>query len=290
MERHIQELIRRVSPAVVAVRVGGSVGTGVVITRDGYVLCAAHVCGGPEREVRFTFPDGKTAKGHTLGTNHEIDSGLMKITDQGDWPHVDVADAESAQLGDWVLALGHPGGFDAERSTVARLGRIIRARSMLQTDCTLIAGDSGGPLFDMHGRVVGIHSRISEPTSDNYHVPIGTYLETWDRLVAGEDWGRPRPRSMATIGIGAIDDPEGCRLERVTENGAGFRAGLRPGDLVLRIDSNPITDAECLGQTIRAKEPGDVISVLVRRDATEMVLEVTVESRRGRGRWRQGSS
>jgi serine protease Do len=283
MQRHVESLVRRVSPAVVGVRVGLSAGSAVVVTSDGFVLCAAHVCGAPNRDVTFTFPDGRTARGRTLGTNHDMDSGLMKITDEGNWPHVTMADADSIGVGEWVLALGHPGGYDPLRNTVVRLGRIIRPGEMLQTDCTLMAGDSGGPLFDMQGRVVGIHSRISESTSDNFHVPITTYLETWERLVAGENWGGQGPPSVATIGVRGWNDPEGCLLERVNENGAAFRAGLRPGDLVLRVDRERITDADCLVHAIRQKEPGDVIALLVRRDGAEMLLHVSVEARRGRG-------
>jgi len=82
------------------------------------------------------------------------------------------------------LALGHPGGFDLKRSLVVRLGRIIRlAPDALQTDCTISPGDSGGPLFDMHGRVIGIHSYISSSPADNFHVPITAYYHSWTMLV-----------------------------------------------------------------------------------------------------------
>ena len=88
-----------------------------------------------------------------------------------------------ACIGDWVLALGHPGGFDARRSLVVRLGRILRMdASALQTDCTISQGDSGGPLFDMHGRVIGIHSAISISMAENYHVPVTAFYNGWDLL------------------------------------------------------------------------------------------------------------
>ena len=207
IEAHVEALVSRVSPAVVAVRIGGATGSGVVISADGLVLCAAHVCVEPNRNVLFIFPDGKTARGKTLGTNHDMDSGLMKITENGPWPHVEIGDLNQARLGDWVLALGHPGGFDRKRSMVVRLGRIIRLGSgALQTDCTLIGGDSGEPLLDMHGRVIGIHSRISDSTAANFHVPIGTFLDTWDRLAKGENWGdgRPPPPSLLASGVWII--------------------------------------------------------------------------------------
>jgi serine protease Do len=284
----VADLVHHVSPAVVSVRVGTSIGSAVVISKDGLVLCAAHVGGGPRREARFTFPDGRTVRGETLGTNHEMDAGLMKITDQGSWPYVDVGSPSETKTGDWVLALGHPGGYDADRSVVVRLGRIIASSRFLQTDCVLISGDSGGPLFDMQGRVIAIHSRISESTSENYHVPIDTYFDTWDRLANGETWGNERPRPWSTIGVRAVDDPEGCRLERVNEDGPAFAAGLRAGDLILRVNDHPVTDAECLVHCIRQIEPGNEALVLVRREGEQLALKVKVESRRGGPgrRWR----
>lgn len=287
IQRHVEPLVRSVEPAVVAVRIGLSAGSGVVISEDGFVLSAAHVCGAPNRDVQFTFPDGRTARGKTLGTNHDLDSGLMKITEAGPWPHVPMADPGTARIGDWVLTLGHPGGFDPERKTVARLGRVIRLAAMIQTDCTLIAGDSGGPLFDMQGRVVGIHSRISEATSDNYHVPIDTYRETWDRLAQGENWGDDGTGPVATIGVRGVDDPKGCRLERVNENGSGFRAGLQVDDIIVRINDEPIPGAGALVRAVRARKPGDTITVHVRRGDSEQAFDVKVETRqRGRGGWR----
>jgi len=188
IERHIKALAARVSPAVVAVEIGSGSGSGVVISADGLVLTAGHVCGRPGRAARFTFPTGKTARGKTLGVDFDSDTGLMRITDRGPWPHVAMGDLQQARMGDWVLALGHPGGFDQRRSLVVRSGRIIElAHDALQTDCTIGPGDSGGPLFDMHGRVIGIHSAISSSLSDNFHVAVTEFYYTWEVLAKGAD-------------------------------------------------------------------------------------------------------
>lgn len=274
IEKHVQDLIKRVSPAVVSVRVKSSIGSGVVISKDGLVLCAAHVCGVPGQEVIFTFPDGTKALGETLGTNHRIDSGLMKIKDPGPWPHVEVGSPDETRVGDWVLALGHPDGFDDDRPVVARLGRVISQMVFLQTDCTLISGDSGGPLFNVQGHVVGIHSRISASTTDNYHVPIKTYLDTWERLEKGENWGTEPARS--TIGVRAVDDPEGCRLASVREAGPGAVAGLKPGDIVVGVNGVLITDADSLRFTISEMEPGSDAVLLVKRGGDPLSITVKV--------------
>ncbi|MBI2949773.1 MAG: serine protease [Verrucomicrobia bacterium] len=280
IERQVKKLLDRVSPAVVAVRVGLGSGSGVVISEDGLVLTAAHVCVRPGLDVSFIFPDGKTAKGKTLGTNHEIDAGLMRIADEGQWPHVEISDPDQARLGDWVLALGHPGGFDPYRPLVVRLGRIIRlAQNALQTDCTLIAGDSGGPLFDMHGRVVGIHSRISDSTAANFHVPIATYSETWGRLAKGESWGDGRPPAQSWVGAWGVDHPEGFRVELVNQGGPGERAGLQVGDLVTSINGKEIKGFDAFAKHVSRVKLGEKVTLAIKRGESAMTLEVTVEDR-----------
>jgi serine protease Do len=165
------------------VEIGNGSGSGVVISADGLVLTAGHVVDTPHRDVRFTFPDGKSAKVKSLGIADESDAGLLRITDAGPWPYVELGDLKEGHIGEWVLALGHPGGFDLKRSLVVRLGRIIRLESDgLQTDCTISPGDSGGPLFDMAGKVIGIHSFISTSAADNYHVPVTSFSGELERL------------------------------------------------------------------------------------------------------------
>ncbi len=188
IQRHVETLIERVSPAVVAVEIGNATGTGVIVSPDGLVLSAGHVAGAPGRRVVFRFPDGKVARGRTLGHDEEIDAGVMRISDRTSLPHVPLGELQSAQIGDWVLALGHPGGFDAKRSLVVRLGRLVRFGTItLQSDCTIAPGDSGGPLIDMQGRLIGIHTTISGAMSENFHVSITRFLSRWDALVHNPD-------------------------------------------------------------------------------------------------------
>ncbi len=281
IERHVKAIAPRLSRAVVAVQIGDSTGSGVVVSEDGVVLTAAHVCDEPDRKVHFIFPDGRTAHGKTLGTNHELDAGMMQITEHGPWPHVEMGDLDQARLGDWVLTLGHPGGFDPERSMVLRLGRIIRlSPEALQTDCTLSAGDSGGPLFDMHGRVIGIHSRISDSTAENFHVPVTTYRDTWDRLVKGESWGDERPPPRPWFGVRGVDDPAGCKLEFVEEDAPASKAGLKVGDVLRTVNAREVKDYASLKRFVAEAHPGDELKVELQRDERQMSITVKVESRR----------
>jgi serine protease Do len=193
IESHVTGLVQQVLPCTVALQLGRAQASGVIVSPDGYVLTAAHVIERPGRKITIIFPDGKTAQGTTLGLNPQVDGGMVQITDPGPWPYTPIAPLDDApKPGDWCLATGHPGGFQPGRMPPVRLGRIIDAdRVMIRTDCTITMGDSGGPLFDMQGRVIGIHSRISDETTVNLHVPAGTYREAWDVLKAGEVAWRP---------------------------------------------------------------------------------------------------
>jgi len=206
----------------------------------------------------------------------------MKISDKGPWPFAELGTLAETGLGDWVLTLGHPGGYDPERSMVVRLGRIIRLTpGALQTDCTLNAGDSGGPLFDMRGQVLGIHSRISDSTAENFHVSIRAFREAWDRLANGESWGdeeQPRP----WFGVRGVDHPDGCKLESVEEAAPAFKAGLKVGDVVRKINGKDVKDYATLRRLVAESKPGDELTVELQRDDKKMSITVKIEARRWR--------
>jgi serine protease Do len=279
MEQHVKALAARVSPAVVAVEAGSGSGSGVIISADGLVLTAGHVCGEPDRDVHFTFPDGKTARGKTVGANHDNDTGLMKITDRGPWPHAEMGDLRQALVGDWVLALGHPGGFDLRRSLVVRLGRIIRLDpDALQTDCPISPGDSGGPLFDMHGRVIGIHSAISSSVAENFHVAVTEFYEGWKLLVKAPARNNPADKPQAYLGARGEDDPHGCRLTAVDEEGPAAKAGLKVGDLVVKVDRREVKLYASLLHWVADSEPGETLSLEIKRGDELLSLEVKLEA------------
>ena len=279
MEERVKAVVTQVSPAVVAVEVGLSSGSGVIITADGLVLTAGHVCGRPGRDVRFTFPDGKTAWGKTIGVGRDTDTGLMRITRLGPWPHVPLGELEHAGIGDWTLALGHPGGFDLKRSLVVRLGRIIRLdEDVVQTDCPISPGDSGGPLIDMYGRVIAIHSAISISPAENYHVPITDFFTAWDQLAAAERNTRTPSRPAASIGARVAETAGGCRLTQVEPNGAASKAGLKIGDVILQVEGRDILVAASFRRWVAEARPGETLSLEIRRDGKRMSRNVTLEA------------
>src|SRR5262245_10741498 len=125
MQAHVQKLTEQLKKCTVGVTVGAAQGSGVIVSKDGYVLTAAHVAGAPNSRVEFTLADGKTVKGKSLGLFRTLDAGLMKITDPGDYPFAEMGSSEELKEGQWCLALGHPGGYQEDRGIVLRVGRVL---------------------------------------------------------------------------------------------------------------------------------------------------------------------
>ncbi|HJN12109.1 MAG TPA: trypsin-like peptidase domain-containing protein [Pirellulaceae bacterium] len=215
MEATMRRIAKQVVPCTVGIQVGQNVeGSGVVISESGYVLTAAHVIGRPGRNVMIRFPDGTRVPGRTLGIHTEADGGLVKITKEGKWPFAPMVTHEDfPEPGDWCLSTGHPGGFQEDRTPPVRVGRIIDVdKDTLRSDCTITGGDSGGPLFDMQGRVIGIHSRISEESTGNLHGPVLAYVEAWEHLKAGETYP-PVPPSRFLVNFDRDRDGKITRAE-----------------------------------------------------------------------------
>jgi S1-C subfamily serine protease len=212
IEAHVRRELEKITPAVVGVRIGNAQGSGVIVTKDGYVLTAGHVSGKPGRDAVIILPNGEMVKAKTLGSKGDIDSGMLKILGSREWPFVEMGKSENLKKGSWVLAIGHPGGFRPNRTPVVRLGRVLFTNEfVIRSDCTIVGGDSGGPLFDMNGQVVGIHSRIGGSITENIHVPILTYRKTWDRLAKGDVWGGTlgQPALVQSAGGKIVYEKEG---------------------------------------------------------------------------------
>ncbi len=191
IEQHVHAVLEKVMPAVVALQVGKGQGSGVIVSADGLVLTAGHVSQAPGSPALVALADGRKLKAKSLGHDGGRDAGMVKILDGGPFPFVELGDSSSQKPGQWCIAVGHPGGYRVNRGAVVRVGRIlINAPIRIQTDCALVGGDSGGPLFDLDGKLIGIHSSIGDrQITENLHVPVDTYRTDWDRLVKGENFG-----------------------------------------------------------------------------------------------------
>jgi serine protease Do len=286
LEKQVQVVLKKGIAATVGIELGEWSGSGVVVSPDGLVLTAGHVVGMPDEQVDFVFPDGRKAHGRMLGINRELDCGMMKITSStGPWPYVTPAPADTLRPGDWVVALGQPGGLQPDRTPPVRLGRVLCLDGgIVSTDCTLVGGDSGGPLLDLQGRLVGIHSRIGELVTSNLHVPIAAYHDDWSRLLAGEVWGGPLDAvspvdDRPLFGLAGTDVPGsggdgGCRVTQVFSDHPAALAGILVDDVLLKFDRQPVRSTRMLGQLLRQKKPGDRVAVELLRGSRTVTVEV----------------
>lgn len=182
--------------ATVGIHLEDSSGSGVIVSEDGYILTAAHVIIVPGDIFEIELSDGRKAKAKALGMDHDWDAGLAKIEGEGKWPFAPMA-KERAKVGSWCLATGHPGGIFSDRKPPLRLGRVLVVGDGsdplegVQTDATVYPGDSGGPLFNLRGEVIAIHSNIGYDVVENQHVPVEIYQKKWDDFVASKEFGEP---------------------------------------------------------------------------------------------------
>jgi serine protease Do len=272
LEQRSGELMNELLPAIVNVQVGAAQGSGVVVSRDGYVLTAAHVIGRQNLNARIKFPDGREVNAKTLGLNRGVDSGMLKITDAGTYPYVEIGESGQLKNGQWVLAIGHPGGWDEKRGLVLRVGRLLyKNPTVLRTDCVLVGGDSGGPLFDFEGRVVGIHSRIGNALWDNFHVPVDSFSDDWDQLVAGKIVGAS---TKAYIGLSVVGDTN--QVSEVAPGSPADQAGVKVDDRIIRLDGKPVKDKASMGEIFRELKIGQKVELVVQRGELEITMELEV--------------
>ncbi len=284
MQEHVKKVLKKVMPATVGIRVGMAAGSGVIIDAEGHVLTAGHVSGQPNRDCEVIFPDGKVVKAKTLGQNRLIDSGLIKIVDKPEkgktWSHVPMGDSSKLKLGQWCIAVGQPGGFRPGRSPVVRVGRVqVVDKGLIQTDCTLVGGDSGGPLFDMEGRVIGIHSRIAQPITLNIHVPVNTYRDTWEHLVKGTSWASMRLPDAGYIGISFAFGSDNLVVSEITQKSPAENAGIKAGDVVTAIDGKKLSRRGELAEYMESKKADDEITLEIRRDDMPLTIKLKLGKR-----------
>jgi serine protease Do len=213
---------------------------------------------------------------------YDLDAGLLQITDKpgaSGWQPATVGDSSKLKVGQWCLGTGHPGGYQRGRNPVVRLGRVLRVEDDgITTDCTLVGGDSGGPLFDMQGRVIGIHSRIGNSLTANVHVPVSAYRDNWDRLVKGDAWGS-QPGVGPFIGVVGARDAKNAKIAYVNPGSPAEEAGIQVGDVITRFDGKPLGDFDMLSRAVRARQPGDRVRVELLRDGRTIRVDVTIGSR-----------
>ncbi len=287
-------------PAIVNIQVKDGQGSGVIVSKDGYVLTAGHVSGTPNADIGFILSNGTRVLGKTLGANDQFDAGMCKITTPGEYAFMPMGSTSKMRVGQWVVAMGHPGGYEPGRNPVLRLGKVLNINVpsgknpewYVQTDCPLIMGDSGGPVFDLDGRVIGINSRIGINSTSNVHVPIDTFIDTWDRLARGDQWGAPNilarlsggptpppsTKPAAALNLSADDDPAGIVVLSVRPDLASERAGIQPQDIITRFNGEIVKNRAQLLAKVSTHAPGETVTLDLLRNAKLVQVKVVLDA------------
>ena len=264
-------------------------GSGFIISPDGYVLTNAHVVEGAD-EILVRLTDKREFRGRLVGADRRTDVALIKIEATG-LPRVVVGDASRLRVGDWVVAIGSPFGFDhtVTAGIVSAKGRSLPDEALvpfIQTDVAINPGNSGGPLFNLRGEVVGINSQIYSETGGfmglSFAIPIDVAMDVQGQLRAS---GRvTRGRVGVTIqevtkdvaDSFALKMPQGALVSAVEKSSPAERAGIAVGDVVLRFDGKPVSASTDLPRLVGATRPGtkSVMQVWRRGAVRDVVLTV----------------
>jgi len=281
IRRHIS-----LTPATVSIISSqGASGSGVIVNKDGLILTAAHVIQGA-KEVIIIFPDGKQAAAKVLGANYNKDSGMCMLEGDAEWPFVSMGDSKKSSPGDFVIAIGHATGYDAVRRPPVRFGRILAKRAgFITTDCTLIGGDSGGPLFNMSGELIGIHSHIGQSLSSNTHTGLSGFIDDWNRMLKGEEWGELNlsPLSNPEAPVMGVDlvnsNSRGALVADSRQASPAFKAGIRKGDLIVKLDDKKIGKVHDLIGAMLKYDVGETVQVSVIRNGALRTYKVKLIKR-----------
>ena len=282
-----------------------SLGSGFIMSQDGYILTNAHVVDGAD-EVTVRLTDKREFKAKTIGADKRTDVALLKIEASG-LPAVKMADPAQLKVGEWVVAIGSPFGFDnsVTAGIVSAKGRSLPQENyvpFIQTDVAINPGNSGGPLFNMRGEVVGINSQIYSRSGGymgvSFAIPIDVAMDIQNQLRASGKVSRGRlgvviqEVSKELAESLALSKPMGAVVNAVEKGGPAEKAGLEPGDVILKFDGKAINTSADLPRLVGATKPGTRSTVQVWRKGAardiavtvgEMTEEKTASSRPARG-------
>ena len=270
-------------------------GTGMIVSENGYILTNEHVSGEKYSSCYVTLPSGKTYTASVVWSDSNIDLAIIKINAKN-LPYVTFGDSENIKVGEKVYAIGNPIGFEFQRTVTSGIvsatnrtitleedGKISYMEDLIQTDATINPGNSGGPLINASGEVMGVNTvKITSAEGIGFAVPINT-VKTIVRKFATE--GKFKE---ATLGIFAYDKnvipylnsnlqlDNGIYIVQVKVNSPASKAGLMKKDIILSIDGIPLEKMCDLRCYIYEKEPGDKVILQVLRNQRKMTVEVTL--------------
>jgi len=260
-------------------------GSGFVIDDDGHIATNQHVVDGAT-SITVTFANGHTAGAKVVGTDASTDVAVIKADAPKSELHpLTLADSSQVQVGDGVVAIGSPFGLEGTVTTgiVSALGRTINAPNdftisgAIQTDAAINHGNSGGPLLDAAGHVIGINAQIESDSGGNdgvgFAIPSSTVRRVASQLVSGGSVAH------AYLGVQLADATGGAGVAQVRGDGPAGDAGLRVGDVVTAIDGKPVSSADQLVGAVDGHKPGDEVTLKVRRDGRIRDVQVKLGTR-----------
>src|SRR5688572_2835434 len=268
-------------------------GTGFIIDPAGLILTNHHVVEGADR-VTVRLTDGRQLRAERIGSDPDTDIALIRIEASPPVPVAPLGDSDSLRVGEWVLAIGNPLAYEhtVTVGVVSFIGRKLFDRSLdryIQTDAAINFGNSGGPLINARGEVIGINSAISSRAANiGFAVPINQARDILPQL---RETGRVA-RGYIGVSLEDVDadlrsslglrSQSGALVEDVRANSPGARAGIRTYDVIVAVDGKPIADHDAVIRVISARKPGTVATLQVMRDGRSMNIPVKLAEREPR--------
>jgi serine protease Do len=264
-------------------------GSGFLISADGLVLTNAHVVDGA-KEVTVKLSDHREYKAKVLGADRSSDIAVLKI-DGHELPAVTLGNSDQLGVGDYVLAIGEPFGLEetATAGIVSAKGRSLPGDGyvpFIQTDAAVNPGNSGGPLFDANGSVVGINAQIYSNSGGfqgvSFAIPINLAVQVKDQIVKTGKVAHARlgvevqPLNQSLAESFKLKTPNGALVAKVTPDSAAEKAGIKVGDVILKFNDAPVLDAGQLSQRVGVMTPGDKASLEIWRDGKSLSLTATI--------------
>jgi serine protease Do len=266
-----------------------SLGSGFIINRAGYILTDAHVVEGAQ-QIRVTLQDGRQFNARLIGCDPKTDIALIKISTSGNLPIAPLGDSDQIKVGQWVMAIGNPFGFDhsVTAGIVSAKGRFIPGNydAFIQTDASINPGNSGGPLINLDGAVVGVNSAIYTRSGLNmgigFAIPVNLVKEELPQLsvrgkvVRGWLGIYIEPVSAETARRAKMAEPHGAMITEALSNGPAAVAGLRRGDIIVEFDHHAVGDSQELPLLVGAIAIGRTVPVKILRKGLTMEVPVTI--------------
>ena len=268
-------------------------GSGVILSNDGYIVTNNHVIE-DANEIEVVLNDKRTFAAQLIGTDPNTDLALLKI-EATDLPTIEIGNSDDLRVGEWVLAVGNPfnltstvtaGIVSAKARSINILNSDMKIESFIQTDAAVNPGNSGGALVNTRGQLVGINTAIASQTGSYAGYAFAIPTAIMQKVVA--DLRQYGTVQRALLGIRMLDitqqvkdqlsleSMEGVYVGEVISGSAADKAGMKAGDVIVQVDGRPINASSQLQEQIGRKNPGDQITILVRRGHRSVSLQVTL--------------